>query len=337
MTAPLSRRALLAATAGLIATPAPARLLDGPVAIEVAATPIVGFHIGDETRRLFGPLEFRGGLVLSARHPDFGGFSGLSLGADGTRLLAISDQGSWLEAELSYEQGRPSGLAGARLSPILDAEGKPLAATRAFDTEALCLNGGVAYIGIERVNQVLRFDFARHGVAARGRPLRLPESLRKLPFNRGLEAIGVASEGSPLAGALIAIAERSRSGTDAPTQGFILTGSQRGEFEVVRRDGFDVTDLCFLPGGDLLLLERWFSGLRGVAFRLRRIPAAGLKPQAKLDGPTLLTADMGYQIDNMEGVAYHRENSGAGIITLISDDNFNLLQRTILLQFKLAA
>jgi hypothetical protein len=44
---------------------------------------------------------------------------------------------------------------------------------------------------------------------------------------------------------------------------------------------------------------------------------------------------MGYQIDNMEGLSTHRTAAGDLILTMISDDNFSFLQRTILLQFKL--
>jgi hypothetical protein len=38
-------------------------------------------------------------------------------------------------------------------------------------------------------------------------------------------------------------------------------------------------------------------------------------------------------IDNMEGVAAHRSASGETILTLISDDNYSPLQRTLLMQF----
>jgi hypothetical protein len=38
----------------------------------------------------------------------------------------------------------------------------------------------------------------------------------------------------------------------------------------------------------------------------------------------------------MEGLSVHRAADGALVLTLISDDNFSLLQRTLLLQFGLA-
>jgi len=54
-----------------------------------------------------------------------------------------------------------------------------------------------------------------------------------------------------------------------------------------------------------------------------------------LEGTTLITADMGFQIDNMEGLSVHRAANGDVVLTLVSDDNFSIIQRTILLQFTL--
>ena len=54
-----------------------------------------------------------------------------------------------------------------------------------------------------------------------------------------------------------------------------------------------------------------------------------------VDGTPLIVADLAYQIDNMEGIATHRNAAGETIITLVSDDNFSVLQRNLLLQFAL--
>jgi hypothetical protein len=85
-----------------------------------------------------------------------------------------------------------------------------------------------------------------------------------------------------------------------------------------------------------LVLERRFSWARGLAIRIRAVPFTAIKPGALVDGPELFIADMGQQIDNMEGLSVHRDASGALVLTLISDDNFSPLQRTLLLQFTLA-
>jgi hypothetical protein len=54
-----------------------------------------------------------------------------------------------------------------------------------------------------------------------------------------------------------------------------------------------------------------------------------------VDGPVIFQADDRAQIDNMEGLAVHRDAQGRTILTLISDDNYSILQRTLLLEFAL--
>jgi hypothetical protein len=49
----------------------------------------------------------------------------------------------------------------------------------------------------------------------------------------------------------------------------------------------------------------------------------------------LFAADLGHEIDNMEGIDAHVTAEGETVLTLVSDDNFSLLQRTLLLQFTL--
>jgi hypothetical protein len=61
---------------------------------------------------------------------------------------------------------------------------------------------------------------------------------------------------------------------------------------------------------------------------------AQIAPGAVVEGREIFSADMSHQIDNLEGLAVHR-NDGRTILTLVSDDNFSPLQRTLLLQFTL--
>jgi hypothetical protein len=172
-------------------------------------------------------------------------------------------------------------------------------------------------------------------VRARASIVPTPPGIAKLPNNKGLEALAFAPRGTKLAGTLIAFSERGLD-ADGNLKAFLIGGPMPGEFSVQRRDDFDISDCTVLPGGDILLLERRFSLLRGgIAMRLRHLRLADIKPGALVDGPQLFEADMGYNIDNMEGISTHRTAAGDLILTMISDDNFSFLQRTILLQFKL--
>jgi len=302
--------------------------------IQVEARPIKSFHLSEPSRTRFGSLEFRGGLELTSTHRDFGGVSAIRVAADGAHFVALTDKARWFTGRIVYDADRPAGIVEAVLAAMLGPDGRPLAARGWFDTESIAEDGGTLYVGIERVNRIVRFDFGRDGVRARGVPIPVPPGIATLPDNKGLEAMVVVPQGLPLAGTLIAISER---GLDARgnLKAFLIGGPNPGEFSIVRRDGFDVSDCALLPSGDLLLLERRYSPAHGIAMRIRRVALGAIAPGAHVDGAELVSADMGYQIDNMEGLSVHRSAAGDVVLTLVSDDNFSPLQRTILLQFKL--
>lgn len=329
----MNRRALLASALALVAPPARAQTAEGSAPIAIRSTPIDRFNSREGTR--FGALTFRSGLELQASESGFGGFSGLWRSDNGAEIVAITDKAEWLTARVASVGGRLTGLADARMAPILGASGKPLRRSRFYDTEALAVAGGTAFIAVERSHGVMRFDWGRDGVRARAQAVKASAELRDLPANKGLEALGVAPPRSSLAGALVAIAEQARPGDGEPTRGFILTGPRAGVFEVARAGPFDVTDLAFLPTGEMLLLERRYSLFGGIGARLRRIPADAVAPGRTIDGPAIFEADGSHQIDNLEGLSVHRGPSGETVLTLISDDNFSVLQRTLLLEFTL--
>ena len=303
-----------------------------PVAIEVHAQPIAAFDIRDPSRRQFGLLEFRGGLVLRSSYKNFGGISAIRVAPDGAHFIALSDKGWWFRGRIAYEGTRPSAIADAEMAPILDADGQPLAARGWFDTESIAEDGGTLYVGIERVHQIVRFNYGKDGLLARGQPIAVPPGLRSLPANKGLEALVFVPKGLALAGTLIAISERGldKAGN---ISAFLIGGPSPGNFAVERSANYDISDAALLPGGDVLLLERKFSWTSGLSVRMRRIALAEIKQGALVDGPVLFEADLGYEIDNMEGLSVHRGAGGEIVLTLISDDNFSVIQRTLLLQF----
>ena len=306
-----------------------------PVSIEVHARPLPSFDTRDRSRTRFGQLEYRSGLILTSPFRGFGGLSGLRLDVKGERFIAISDKAGWFTGRIVYKGREMIGLDDVEASPILGPGGKPITSRGWFDTEALALDGPLVYVGLERVNQVLRFDFTRAFTHAHGEPIVLPPAARKLPYNKGIEALVVVPKGNqPLAGTLIAISER---GLDAQGNilGFLIGGKSPGQFAIRRTDDFDVSDAVVLPSGGLLVLERKFSWLSGVGIRIRSIALSAIAPGALIDGPAIFNADLGHEIDNMEGIDAHVTPEGDTVLTLVSDDNFSIIQRNLLLQFTL--
>ena len=304
------------------------------VSIDVNARPIASFDTRDRSRVRFGALEYRSGLILTSRFRGFGGLSGLRLDAKGERFIAISDKGGWFTGRIVYQGREMTGLDDVEVAPMLGPDGKPVTSRGWFDTESLALDGSLVYVGIERVNQILRFDFAKGFTRSLGEVVALPPAARKLPFNKGLEALVMVPKGFALAGTLIAISER---GLDPGGNiiGFLIGGKTPGQFGVRRTENFDISDAVLLPSGDLLLLERKFSLLGGIGVRIRRIALASVVPGAVIDGPTIFTADLGSEIDNLEGIDAFVTPEGDTVLTLISDDNFSMIQRNLLLQFTL--
>jgi hypothetical protein len=330
--------AWLAAMLLVVAAPGAAQappVADPPVAIDIRAERLTAFDIRDPSRRQFGLLEFRGGLVLRAASRLFGGLSAIRVAADGAGFIAVTDKGWWLRGRIEYDESRPSGIADAEMAPILGPDGRPLAARGWYDTEAIAEDGGTLYVAVERVHQIVRFNYGRDGLLARGQPIAVPAAMRSLPANKGIEALVFVPKGRPLAGTLIAISER---GLDSAgnTIGFLIGGPNPGGFTVKRSSDYDIGDAALLPGGDIVLLERKFTWTGGLNVRLRRIALVAIRPGAVVDGPSLFEADLGHEIDNLEGVSVHRSAAGETVLTLVSDDNFSVLQRTLLLQFVLA-
>jgi hypothetical protein len=305
-----------------------------PVSIEVNARPIASFDPSDRAHVRFGALQYRSGLVLTSSFRGFGGLSGLRLDAKGERFISFSDKGSWFTGRIVYQGREMTGLADVEAAPMLGPDGKPITARGWYDSESIALDGQLVYIGLERVNQVLRFDFSKGFTRSRGEVVPLPAAARKLPNNKGLEALVMVPKGLPLAGTLIAISERGLD-RDGNLIAFLVGGNTPGQFAVRRTNNFDVSDAVLLPSGDLLILERKFSWLAGIGIRIRRIPLASVAPGAVVDGPGIFDADLGNEVDNMEGIDAHVTPEGDTMLTMVSDDNFSMLQRTLLLQFKL--
>jgi hypothetical protein len=310
-------------------------LTPGPVAIEVKARPITSFDQRDPSQTQFGSLEFVGGLVLTSSFRGFGGLSALRLDPKGERFVAVSDHGRWFTGRLAYRNKVLVGLADIETAPVLGADGLPITAHGWYDTESLALDGPVAYVGLERVNQIMRFEsFDRDGLRATGRPMTVPPQVRKLPNNKGLESLVFVPRGMPLGGTLLAISERGLD-PSGNILAFLIGGPSPGQFTIRRSNDFDISDATLLPSGALLLLERKFSIFDGVRIRIRRIPLAKIAPGEVIDGPSIFEADLNNEVDNMEGLDAHQTPDGDTILTMISDDNFSLIQRTLLLQFKL--
>ncbi|MBS9476034.1 esterase-like activity of phytase family protein [Ancylobacter radicis] len=321
-------RAVLAALL-LLSTPA----FTEPMPIEVRATPIPVERFEPGGARRFGPLEFRGGLVLSSPSPDFGGISGLVMQPDGAGFLAVTDKGMWLTGRIEAEADRPTGISGARMAPMLAGKGRTLEREGRGDVESLARTPSGYVVGIERRQEVWSFPAANTLEAPGARLISDPE-LSRLGSNEGPEVVLAPPAGT--GSAIIVIAEQSPD-DPAVLPGFLFDPLAKphriGRFSITRIDGFSATDAAISDDGQVYLLERRYDPLRGVAMRMRRFPLADIRDGAVIEGQTLIEVNRAAAIDNMEAIGLHRNAAGELVITLMSDDNFSPVQRTVLLRF----
>ena len=341
---PLRLGCFLAFVGWLLAWPTLAQ--DHVRPVETRVHPIERFHpFLDETR--FGKLEFLGGLHVASSDPLWGGLSGLSV--IGERMVAVSDAGYWFEAQLQRRNERLVGLSSMRLTPMLDDEGKPFRYKYQIDAEGLAHVAAVSRKGwppvvvdsllwlvtTERDIRMLDFD----GDPFDSRPARSSVLFRPpagLRGNRALESVAIL----PVDGltTIVTISEDSLDDV-GHIRGFLIRRrntfeAEAHEIAVRKREAFAPTDAAFLPSGDLLLLERRFSLSAGPGMRIRRVAGDTIRPGAVLDGDVLIEVGLPHQIDNMEGLAVSPHPEGHRL-TLVSDDNRSLLQRTLVLEFLL--
>jgi hypothetical protein len=297
----------------------------------VTSRPIENFRIGSSQKR-FGELEFAGGLEMNASSRHFGGCRRIHVFDDQSRVLGVADTGFWYAARIRRDANRRARRDRRCLHAGDDGIRRRQVGT---DAEGMTVSGDTAFVSFERDHRVAEFGLGNGGFPVLQRQYAPPVPLYELRDNRGFETVTVAPPGLPYAGALVGVSEKSLD-KNLDIMAFVRHEDGRSfEFSVKRVGEFDITDGKFLPDGDLILLERRFNMSDGIAMRLRRIRGADIEKGATVDGDILLEADLLYQIDNMEGLSITIDPDGTPRLTLVSDDNHSILQRNLLLEFRL--
>lgn len=295
------------------------------IAVNARAIPLDGAAPAHVT---VDALTYRGGLHLTSNDPRFGGFSALGISADGKRMLSLSDQGLSLSAQLTYDaNGNLNGLSNADLGVLADLDGTPLAGKRWTDAEAMSpgVNGEII-VAFERDHRIWRYD---PGVTV-PKVLRPPAELLTMPPNAGIEALTLLDDGR-----LLAISEGSPR--EPVSVGWVSRAGGWDVLTYVTDDSFRPSGAATLAGGDVVVLERYYTPRAGVRIRVRRVKASQIEAGAEIAGELLATLTPPLNVDNFEGIETRTGLHGEQLIYLISDDNFNDGQRTLLMMFELRA
>jgi hypothetical protein len=282
----------------------------------------------DPASRQVGELEYRGGIALRSTDPRFGGFSGIHVSSDGATLLAISDRGAWLRLRLRYDKdGRLAGAGQGEMGALIGEDGKPLTG-ESRDAEALAvLPDGGMLVAFERRHRILHYPEASPPFSKPPVLFPAPQGLEEAPSNGGLEALTHVGRGF-----LVGIAERMTAGGGA-LAAWVGRGGVWEPFGYVRKPGFRVTAAGLLPAGDLLVVEHRYSAASGSVARFVRVPRNAIVPRRRVEGRALAELAPPLTTENFEGVAIRRGTGPEALIYAMSDDNFNPLQRTLVMMF----
>jgi hypothetical protein len=336
--------ALLAAigAAGSYALQAPGAVA-ATAPLPLKATPIA-LDRRDPAHMQVGRLRYMGGLVLKSSDKSFGGLSALR-SAPGGRLLSVSDTGNWVSFVTVERDGILVGVRDGVIAPLRDVNGAVPADKSLGDAESLEWNPatGDAVVSFEQDHRRQYYrgiDPARpETLVARAWQVTRDPRTAGWPSNSGGEALADIGNGGAV------LFSENPQGADGSNDLLVYLPGTTARLGFRPPDDFHPTDAHLLSPGRLLVLERSFSPSKGVAGALVEVDIAAAvaaiaahqtPPEPVLTGIELARFAPPLSIDNMEGLALVRQGERT-FVYLVSDDNFNPLQRTLLLKFELLA
>jgi hypothetical protein len=286
----------------------------GPIRLEITQVPL---DPGNPDVQSIGAFTYSGGIEIKAAvSATVLELSDLRVSND--RMVTVSDSGYFLEARLVFDANdRLSGLADARVIPLLGERGEPLTGTDADAEGVDVLPDGTRLVSFEGNHRIWRYR-------ADGTPLGpAPKPDAAFPSNEGMEALALYPA----------------SGADA-----YLVGSEGGavwlcrlsstctdtSFGALVPPGFSLSALApYGEAGGFALLGRSYDPARGVRIAVRLIVTEAPAPRV-LDEMTMAPP---LSVDNFEGIAAVPRSNGGIRLYLLADDNGSATQHTYLLAF----
>ncbi|WP_027722318.1 esterase-like activity of phytase family protein [Maridesulfovibrio zosterae] len=302
-----------------------------PITVKLTASQ-VGPLENDNVDLGVSNIKYLGTLLLYSPHPAFGGFSDLLISNDRKSLLAVTDMGFWMKADIKYS---PSGFLRtvsekAQLGQLCDTNGNTYSIKYNADAEGLSRAPGGGYlVSFERIHRINLFKNKNLSLAGKPTNFTAPKKIKDLPDNSGIESMLLL----PNKDLLIISEGDSKSGPLSYAS--ILKKKKWTEYMYQRSQDYRPTSAANLPANEVLILERRYKGPGTLGIRFRKFNSNEIKadqnvrPELVFELPSILP------LDNYEGVDTITTEDGKTFIYIISDDNFSPLQHTLLTLFEL--
>lgn len=276
-----------------------------------------------------GEVAVEGIWHLTSPHSQFGGYSALL--ALGGSLRAFSDRGGRLtfpRPEVPQggqaDEPQPHILAEMQLfSPV--HRGPPIEGEWLLDIESATRDPatGVHWLGYEGIHAIRRYD-----AASKETGLVLPPQMQDWPSNGGAEAMVRLADGR-----FLILPENNHNALLFDRDP--VEDSAATEFRFTPPPGYYPTAVDQLPDGRVLVLLRALDwAIPPFSARLVVADPAQIRAGAELAWQPLAMLDDLIPRDNYEGMAIEAQDDGSVIIWIVSDDNFSILQRTLLVRLR---
>ncbi|WP_296175902.1 esterase-like activity of phytase family protein [uncultured Brevundimonas sp.] len=260
-------------------------------------------------------VRYAGGVTLLA---DAGSplhsLSDLKLTGDGG-FIAVSDVGDLARGTLALDgRERLIGLEGLRVRRLSLTDGTPISQKAEGDAEGLAVTAaGDLLISFERDHRIWNYGPLN--------ALRTPQAVRRpdFPFaeNDGMEGLAASGDGWRAAG------ESGGVWDCSALRCAIVTAPPE---TLLNDSDYRITGMDRDPAGGWFVVQRSYRAPIDVRARVRRMAQDGTL------GPVLVELKLPGTTDNFEGIAAERRGERTRLY-ILSDDNFNAVQRTMMLAF----
>jgi hypothetical protein len=285
------------------------------------------------------PLEQNGNvrilktIQLNFNKHHFHGISGLAWDAQEQKLYAISDDARLFHLNLALHKGSFNKVKVEAVYPLKGKHGKPLASKKQRDAEGLSLvtntNGQKELlISFERKPRIERYTLMGKYLGT----IPLPTALKSIEHYRDDNA-ALESVTHHTSFGVLTSTEKPLSQFPEKAQRVYDMRGNTCEFKAAAAENSYVTAIEATPDGHLIILERAWAGpikpmiitLKKLRFREKNLSSCVVENLASLS-----TADQ-WSVDNFEGLTHFTENT----YLMISDDNANPMQDTLLVHFEI--
>lgn len=267
--------------------------------------------------QMVGEVEVLSVHQLTAPERWFGGLSGSHF--DGETFWAVNDSGHFFNFPMRVDEaGVPVQVGKLSVSPLGGLDGSKFDG----DAEELLRLPDGWLVSFERRHRLFQYkDLAKSPQA-----FATPQGFSRQPSNGGVEALAYLPKGN-----ILALSEEGGEQDLGSAWLWIAQDKRWANLTYKRTEPYKPTGAVTLPNGDVLVTERRFSVIGGVGLRLVVIPKENIAENAVMIPTEIAQMAPPMAVDNYESVSVFKRNDGRLVAYILSDDNFNLVQSTLLL------